>query len=120
MTFTIYHANNKDIPIPENAIILTDPPYGINFVKTKSGKPFKGRKSLRRHTTPVHGDTTPFDPTPFLNHPLLFWGANYCKNLPPGRWLVWDKTRGGFGPKDSFSDAEIAWCSIPGATKIFH
>ena len=46
------------------------------------------------------------------------WGANHFANkLPPGRWLIWDKTLGA-GSGD-FSEFEVAWLSTPGADRFF-
>ena len=50
------------------------------------------------------------------------WGADHYRTRLPatGRMLAWDKTRGGHGPKDSFSDVEFAWHAQKGAARIFH
>jgi DNA modification methylase len=58
-----------------------------------------------------------------VGRPCLFLGAShFARRLPEGgSWLVWDKTEGGKGPKDTFVDAEFAWCSIPGIKRnILH
>lgn len=49
----------------------------------------------------------------------IIWGGNYfveeiARNSPC--WIVWDKCH---PPGVSFADAELAWTSFPGATRIF-
>jgi site-specific DNA-methyltransferase (adenine-specific)/modification methylase len=96
--------------------VITDPPRGVQFLHSGRGRPPTGRKAGRRHAAVIAGDHEPFDPAPWLVRPWLFWGATHFANKLPGygSWLVWDKTEGGHGPRDSFVDAEFAWCSIPG------
>jgi site-specific DNA-methyltransferase (adenine-specific) len=45
----------------------------------------------------------------------IVWGGNYFTDvLPPTpHWLIWDKGQEGF----SLADAELAWCSWPGAVR---
>jgi site-specific DNA-methyltransferase (adenine-specific) len=124
-TVTLVHADCLTVlhRIPRASAILTDPPYGIGHRKGMSGAVVKGRQSLRRNTDRIIGDDRPFDPSPWLGFPeVLMWGADhYCTRLPAsGRMLAWDKTRGGYGPKDSFSDVEFAWYCRKGAARIFH
>lgn len=96
--------------------VISDPPYGINYVKGAGGK---GRHS-RRNIIPIIGDDKPFDPKPLLGFPVvILWGANhYASRLPDGHWLIWDKLNG-LESFDSFSDVEIAWVNRKGADRIF-
>ena len=96
--------------------VVTDPPYGIAYVKGAGG----GGVPARRNCTPVYGDDQDFDPAPILDFPrVLTWGADhYAQRLPHGRWLAWDKLDG-MEPWDSFSDVEFAWHNKPGAAAIF-
>jgi hypothetical protein len=58
----------------------------------------------------IRGDTTPFDPSPWLKFDrAVFWGANhYSQRLPLGTTLVWLKKHPGlYGT--FLSDAEIGW-----------
>ena len=121
----LYHGNYEDVigDIERNFAVVSDPPYGINHFKGSSGSAVKGRKSLRRNSKKIIGDDTPFDPSVFVSYDeCLLWGADhFASRLPDtGRWLAWDKTGGGRGPKDSFSDVEFAWINKPGNRKIFH
>ena len=123
---TLYLGDHRDVIdyIPSSASLVTDPPYGIGFVKGATGRPAPNRSAAntRRSTRKIVGDDEPHDPSPFERFNFrLSWGANhYCRHLQRGRWLAWDKTGGGRGPRDSFSDVELAWCSSKGADKIFH
>lgn len=97
--------------------ILSDPPYGINFVKGSGGK----GKHDRRNLEPIAGDREPFDPAFLLeDYPrVCLWGADhYAARLPHGRWLAWDKLDG-LKSFDSFSDVEFAWVKGQGAARIF-
>lgn len=98
------------------AAVVSDPPYGIAFVKGGGGK---GKHSVR-NIAPIHGDNEPFDPSPWLDFSsVILWGANhYAARLPHGRWLAWDKLAG-LSEFDSFSDVEFAWRNGRGKDRIF-
>jgi site-specific DNA-methyltransferase (adenine-specific) len=100
-------------------LVLTDPPYGINYDTNSKGKKGGGRRSYR----PVRGDDRPFDPSHLLGYKrLCLWGANYYAHLLPRstKWLAWDK-RVGVG-QNCGSDAELAWTEgLPGvSTRAFY
>lgn len=108
---TIYNADCRDVlpHLPQVDLVLTDPPYGINYVHGAINIP----NATRFAGVKVIGDDRPFDPYPLLAFPnLILWGANhYADKLPvgEGRWLVWDK-RCQVVPQRDTSDCEIAWC----------
>ena len=96
--------------------VVSDPPYGMGWdtdTTRFSGGSFPEDRGLRiRPAAPVHGDTEPFDPTPWLAYDrVVLWGANhYGARLPVGTTLVWVKRNdAAFGT--FLSDAEIAWMS---------
>ena len=98
--------------------VVTDPPYGISFVKGAGGNGAQP-KSRRRDYGAIVGDDKPFDPTPWLKWPCILWGANhFAQRLPHGRWLAWNKL-GSLAPWDSFSDVEFAWQNTRAADRIF-
>lgn len=101
---------------PLDAAVVSDPPYGIGFVKGVGG----GGKHDVRNTAPVVGDDAPFDPKPWLAFSeVVLWGGNhFAACLPHGRWLAWDKLAG-LEPWDSFSDVEFAWRKGRGKDRIF-
>jgi len=110
---TIYHGDCREVlpSLDSVDLVLTDPPYGMNW-NTDSTRFSGGETPAARGRgvkwNPVHGDSEPFDPTPFLIFPkVLMFGANhYAQKLPVGTTLVWVK-RDKFG--SFLSDAEIIW-----------
>lgn len=92
--------------------VVTDPPYGIG----ESGKKNRTRGGLASPRD--YGDFSWDDVRPDLSLlprcPAIIWGGNYFDLGPAPRWLVWDKQNTG-----DFADGEMAWCSAPGAMRIF-
>lgn len=117
---TIYHADCREVLPTLDAgsvdLVLTDPPYGINYLKGAGGKGAHNKRNIAR----VIGDDQPFDPTHLLGFKnQILWGAeHYAQRLPEGRWLAWDKLNG-VDSYDSFSDVEFAWFNQKGAARIF-
>ena len=98
-------------------LVLTDPPYGINY-KSPSGS---GLTKRGDYPTLINDDKK-FDPDFLLSlcEKIILWGANhYCDSLPVSRmWLVWDKRDG--DAINNNSDCELAWCSFGGSCRLFH
>lgn len=117
---TIYCADSIQLlPLLKNIdAIVTDPPYGINYVHNGHGKGF----SSSRNKKPIINDEHPFDPTPLLSvcsKYMLFGADHYKQHLPEGgRFYCWDKSCGQ-GPADNMMDAEFAWSNIKNARCIF-
>lgn len=89
-------------------LVLTDPPYGINW-DTDYTRFSGGLKPSTNVYKSIQNDANSFDPSPLLNYPnVVLWGANfYAGGLPIGSWLVWDKR---FKNGEAFlADAELAW-----------
>lgn len=119
---TIYHGDCRSLVVDADALI-TDPPYGVGYVLPAGIVGHGNRQRMRGGKPPVAGDDRPFDPSPFLDYPVVvLWGANhYADRLPArGGWIVWDKTGGGRGPDDSFADVEMAWTNVGKTPSIFH
>jgi len=89
-------------------LLLTDPPYGIDWDTDYTRFTTEWGAKLVSHPTIV-GDNAPFDPRPWLDYPnVILWGANwYCSHIPIGTWLVWDKRHKSGAA--FLSDAELAW-----------
>ena len=108
---TLYNADCLDV-LPDIRVdaIISDPPYGMNwntdYTRFSSGY---GYKRQIKHK-PVEGDASEFDPSPFLGFGfVVLFGANhFCRSLPPGTWLVWDKKQDG-AHGTFLSDCELAW-----------
>lgn len=122
----LWHGDCREIlPALEACAIVSDPPYGIGFVKGSGGRPGRGytksQEERCRNSAPIFGDDAPFDPSHLLRFdPVILFGADhYAQRLPRGRWLAWDKLGGQAPYGDSFSDVEYAWHNKTGAARIF-
>lgn len=120
----IYHGDCREIlpSLPKVDLVLTDPPYGINYKPRRSLGKCKKWQS-QRPFEPVTNDAEPFDPAMLLGYSrLILWGANhYASRLSDsGGWLVWDKKRGAsLSQGFASSDAELAWTNIGGMVRLF-
>ena len=98
--------------------ILTDPPYGINADKGKTGdsKSFKGGKPVQMRFYPentwdsVRPDIETFNIMLDISDRCIIWGGNYFSDYLPvmGRWLWWDKCQ----TMPTFGDGELAWTNL--------
>ncbi len=117
---TILNGDCREL-LPEvtGALIIADPPYGINHPTDYKSRG-RGNLAACRDYPPVYGDDKPFDPSFILkrNLPTLLWGANYyAQMLPPvSGWLVWDKER-----PDELDQAtcELAWTNFVHGVRRF-
>ena len=105
--------------LPDECAIISDPPYGIDLATDYKAR---GRGNLAQCNDypKVHGDNSPFDPSPLLQfQTVVLFGANYyADKLPPSqRWLVWDKRRG-IGINDQ-ADCELIWTNQTGPARVF-
>jgi site-specific DNA-methyltransferase (adenine-specific) len=98
--------------------IVTDPPYGMRWDTdctrfsggSEASRKKRGIMGGHDWKAPIRGDSTSFDPSPWLGFPkVILWGANhYAARLPIGTTLVWLKRHEhAFG--SFLSDAEIGW-----------
>jgi DNA modification methylase len=125
---TIYHGDCREVSLPSDAAVVSDPPYGINFNfqtkrSRKSGLDFGKNNGVKIDRDPlwknVHGDDSAFNPEIWLRFgEVILWGANnYSSRLPDSRgWLVWNK----LGDKKpcAFGDCELAWTSFDKSIRI--
>lgn len=103
--------------------IVSDPPYGIGFVRGVGGGEGASvvrRQPKTRNLALVKGDDRPFEPAPWLEFAeVILWGGNhFAARLPHGRWLAWDKLAG-VPEFDDFSDVEFAWRKGRGKDRVF-
>ena len=102
-------------------LLLTDPPYGIEFLNGAGG----GRKAgqggwkiydrLDWDSARPHGDV--ISSMVSMCGTSIVWGGNYFTDIfPPSmQWLIWDKGQRGF----SLADCEMAWSSQNRAARVF-
>jgi len=102
--------------LPDKAfdLAIVDPPYGIDAgnMTMGSGKHdfIKGKNWDKSAPSKEY-----FDELIRVSHNQIIWGGNYF-NLPlNNNWIIWDK----LNPNLSFSEAELAWCSIKKNIRIF-
>ncbi len=116
----LWHGDCREVlPLLAFDAIVTDPPYGLNY---SHGAVQTGKWQSKHDRVKIEGDDKPFDPAHLLTgKPCLLWGANnFADKLPIGGWLAWNKRDGIEQVKFSMSDAELAWMTKPGATRMFH
>lgn len=101
--------------------VLTDPPYGIGREKGMGGGGTDASGRYQRRPKNYAGDWDSERPPRELlaavasaGRIAIIWGGNYFADALPvgGRWLFWDK----LNSMPSYSDGEMAWTSIPGAS----
>lgn len=99
--------------------VVTDPPYGINFING-------GGRSQKAGWRDARGDgdwdkyrpsKEIFDEILRIGRKVIVWGGNYFTDyLPPSmQWLVWDKCQRDF----SLADCELAWSNQDRAARVF-
>ncbi|HEL2357162.1 TPA: site-specific DNA-methyltransferase [Streptococcus suis] len=100
-------------------IAIVDPPYFSGPEKRK----FYGRKISPIGVQRLYGQTSEwnvpgkdyFDELFRVSKNQIIWGVNYFQyDFGPGR-IIWDKVNG----QSSFSDCEIAYCSMHDSVRLF-
>jgi DNA modification methylase len=116
---TIYHGDCRDI-LPQLEpvdLVLTDPPYGINYGKAGGFSASHGwgpwRENVKWDEKRPSSDV--FDLILKSANNSIIWGGNYFADmLPPSMgWLAWDKGQENF----SLADFEMAWTSFQKAAR---
>lgn len=109
---TIYHGDCREIlpTLPKVDLVLTDPPYGIDFKQRTTG-------------LKITGDDCEFDPN-FLwdtANKFFIWGANHFHHSLPrkGQFHVWLKRAVEIAAPKSYSDCEFGWFSESTSSKVF-
>ena len=108
--------------LPDGCVdaVVTDPPYGIAHPCDFAARGRDNLAPCNDYGPHIHGDTTPFDPSPWLGLgvPTVLFGANYFADKLPvsSGWLVWDKER----PDDlDQSTCELAWTNCVKGVRRF-
>lgn len=105
-------------------LLLTDPPYGIDYggmLKGKGdGKGGADKNGWKSYDAPEWDKSKPesgvLQYLCQITENQIIWGGNYfTDDLPPTMgWLIWDKGQRGF----SLADGEMAWTSFNNALRI--
>ena len=99
----------KRIPPGSVDLILTDPPYGIDYTKIQGTR--QGEKRKRE----MKGDKKAMNFIFLFNRPelkIIFGAENFHNQIPfQGRWLCWDKRVNPLADRAIGSDFELAWIS---------
>src|SRR3990167_9008753 len=96
--------------LPKVDAVITDPPYGIDFVQRTTGER-------------ITGDASAFDVSFIvaLGVPSVVWGENYMSSshIPTGGRLIWLKRAVEQAAQKSYSDAEIAWTNATNQVRVY-
>ena len=106
----------REMPDKAFELAIVDPPYGIDFAKTHTGKGWTVRESKDwDKETP---DKNYFLELFRVSKNQIIWGGNYFTEfLPPKMgWVFWDKGQRDF----SLADGELAWTSFNRALRAFN
>jgi site-specific DNA-methyltransferase (adenine-specific) len=105
-------------------LLLTDPPYGIDYggmLKGKgNGHGGADKNGWKSYDAPSWDKKRPteslFVELLRLSKNQIIWGGNYFADILPPKmcWLVWDKGQRDF----SLADGELAWTSFDKALRI--
>jgi len=118
----ISEVHNEDCMIgmarfPDNyfQLSIVDPPYGINFAKTHTGKGWIVRKSKDWDKLPPSKEY--FNELQRISKNQIIWGGNYFTEYlrPTMGWIFWDKGQRDF----SLADGELSWTSFDKALRVF-
>lgn len=99
--------------------VVTDPPYGINFINGGGRSEKAGWRDARGDGDwdKYRPNKETFDEILRVGKKVIIWGGNYFTDfLPPSmQWLVWDKCQRDF----SLADCELAWSNQDRAARVF-
>ena len=95
-------------------LAIVDPPYGIDAGKMTMGSG-KHEFVKGKDWDSSAPDDKYFNELFRVSKNQIIWGGNYFKLPLNNNWLIWDK----LNPNLSFSEAELAWCSIKNNIRIF-
>ena len=104
---TIYHADARElVPQLEFDVVVTDPPYGINYKQT-----IKGATDYKMIVGDENTDLARWIIKEIHPKPMLVFGINHFADCLPvaGRWICWDKRVIESADKMLGSPFELAW-----------
>lgn len=95
-------------------LAIVDPPYGINAGKMTMGSGKHNFAKGKDWDSAIPSNNY-FQELFRVSKNQIIWGGNYFELPLNNNWLIWDK----LNPNLSFSEAELAWCSINKNIRIF-
>lgn len=95
-------------------LAIVDPPYGINAGKMTMGSGKHKFTKGKDWDSEIPKDEY-FQELFRVSKNQIIWGGNYFPLPLNNNWVIWDK----LNPNLSFSEAELAWCSINKNVRIF-
>ena len=95
-------------------LAIVDPPYGIDAGKMTMGSGKHEFVKGKDWDSAVPNDEY-FKELFRVSKEQIIWSGNYFKLPLNNNWIIWDKRN----PNLSFSEAELAWCSINKNVRIF-
>jgi site-specific DNA-methyltransferase (adenine-specific) len=95
-------------------LAIVDPPYGINAGKMTMGSGKHKFKQGKDWDSSIPNDEY-FLELVRVSKEQIIWGGNYFQLPLNNNWIIWDK----LNPNLSFSEAELAWCSINKNVRVF-
>ena len=95
-------------------LAIVDPPYGINAGKMTMGSGKHKFKKGKDWDNAIPNDEY-FKELFRVSKNQIIWGGNYFPLPLNNNWIIWDK----LNPNLSFSEAELAWCSINKNVRVF-
>ena len=120
---TIYHGDCREIlpTFPDKSfdLVLTDPPYGINYdllqkQHADGGRVSNGGRWKRYFDTGWDReapDSSTFKLIISKGRSSIFWGGNFFPIPAVGKWLIWNKIQRGY-----MTDGEMAWSNLSGTS----
>ena len=107
-------------------MVFTDPPYGINVVKSEMVGADFGVAKKGKYSEVIADDTTDTANEFYQTcialgfDKFIIWGGNYFTDFLPfsDGWLIWNK-RAGTDIRNTFADGEMAWCSFHTPIRIY-
>lgn len=88
-------------------LAIVDPPYGIDAGKMTMGSGKHNFKKGKDWDNSIPNNDY-FNELFRVSKNQIVWGGNYFPLPLNNNWIIWDK----LNPNLSFSEAEMAWCSI--------
>jgi site-specific DNA-methyltransferase (adenine-specific) len=103
-----------EVPDKYYDLAIVDPPYGIGAGKMTMGSGKHNFIKGKNWDSEVPKDEY-FKELFRISQNQIIWGGNYFELPLNNNWLIWDK----LNPNLSFSEAELAWCSINKNIRMF-